>query len=170
MAAINQKHAAPHTQLATPTALDSEQVAKISRALAGLTADVIAMYLKTKNYHWHVTGPHFRTLHLLFDEQAAQLIGMVDILAERARKIGGTSIRSISEVSRLQHIADDNDAIVPPEEMLKRLRNDNLELRTRLSDAKSMCDEAGDSATSAALDEFIDEAEQRVWFLDASIE
>ncbi len=170
MGVINRQHATVPTQLATPTSLEAEPTANISRALAALTADVLALYVKTKNYHWHVTGPHFRTLHLLFDEQAAELIGMVDVLAERARKIGGASIRSISEISRLQRIADDNDAIVPAEDMLKRLRNDNLELKNRMSEAKSICDDARDAATSAVLDEFIDQAERRVWFLDASIE
>ncbi|MCW5945801.1 MAG: DNA starvation/stationary phase protection protein [Fimbriimonadales bacterium] len=170
MGALHQTEAPTPAQLSTPSILESEAVAHISQSLAALTADVIALYVKTKNYHWHVTGPHFRSLHLLFDEQAAELIAMVDILAERARKIGGKTIHSISEISRLQRIADDNDPIVRPEEMLKRLRNDNLELAKRMNETKSICERASDAATSAVLDEFIDQAERRVWFLDASIE
>lgn len=169
METIFPEHATPPSQLSTPSLIEQQAIIEISNSLATLTADAIALYVKTKNYHWHVTGMHFRDLHLLFDEQAGDLIAMVDVLAERARKIGGTAIRSIAEISRLTRVPNDDDAFVPPKEMIERLKNDNLQLAKNLREAKSVCDRASDDATAAILDELIDQTERRVWFLDASL-
>jgi starvation-inducible DNA-binding protein len=151
--------------LATPGNLGQNAVKDISAVLAALLADMFALYMKTKNFHWHVSGPHFRDYHLMLDEQAAQIYATTDDIAERARKIGGTTIRSIGHIAKLQRI-DDNDAdFVTPEDMLAELREDNLQLTQHLRETHDVCDEHGDVATASLLENWIDEAERRVWFL-----
>jgi starvation-inducible DNA-binding protein len=152
-------------QLATPTDLASADVAAIVEALNGLVADSFALYIKTKNFHWHLSGVHFRDLHLLFDEQADPIFLSIDLLAERARRIGGTTIRSVGHVARLTSIADDDDAFVEPVEMVRRLREDNSRVVEAMRRAHEICDEGKDIATASILENLIDEAERRVWFL-----
>ncbi len=149
----------------TPTDLRAEGVKDISAALNLLLVDVFALYMKTKNFHWHVSGPHFRDYHLLLDEQADQLFATTDPIAERVRKLGSTTVRSIGQISRLQRI-DDNDAdYVTPLDMLAELRDDNQRLASRLREAHNVCEEHGDVATASLIEVWIDEAERRVWFL-----
>jgi len=137
----------------------------IAAALTTLLADVFAIYLKTKNFHWHMSGPHFRDYHLLLDEQGDQLFAMTDDIAERSRKIGGTTLRSIGHVGRLQRISDNDADFVSPQDMLAELRSDNLQLAQSMRETHSLCDEYGDVATTSMLENWIDETEQRVWFL-----
>lgn len=151
--------------LATPSDLGHEAVKNISGALNAILADVYALYFKTKNFHWHVSGPHFRDYHLLLDEQGDQIFAIGDDIAERVRKIGGTTIRSIGHISRLQR-SEDNDAdYVDPMDMLSELREDNKALITRMREAHDLTSEANDVATTSLLEVWIDEAERRVWFL-----
>lgn len=151
--------------LATRTDLGEEATHDISGAMNAILADVFALYLKTRNFHWHVSGPHFRDYHLLLDEQGDQLYAMTDPIAERVRKLGGATLRSIGHIARLQRI-DDNDAeYVEPEDMLAELREDNMALVARLREVHNVCDEHRDVATASRIEEWIDEAEQRVWFL-----
>lgn len=151
--------------LATPTDLGQEATKNISGALNALLADVYALYFKTKNFHWHISGPHFRDYHLLLDEQGDQIFAIGDDIAERIRKIGGTTIRSVGMISRLQR-SEDNDAdYVDPMDMLSELREDNKALITRMREAHDLTDDAGDVATTSLLEVWIDEAERRVWFL-----
>jgi|SRR5581483_6814465 len=152
-------------QLRTPTDLTGEAVETITQALNQIVADTLALYVKTKNYHWHLASSHFRDYHLLFDEQAEQLLNSVDILAERVRRIGGTTIRSISHIQELQTIADDNDAFVSPAEMLQRLLTGNLALARQQREAVEASDELRDHATSSLLEVLLDETEKRIWFL-----
>lgn len=151
--------------LATPTNLKTNQATNVAEALNGLLADSYALYLKTKNFHWHVSGPHFRDYHLLFDEQATQILGSTDLIAERVRKIGSTTLRSIGDISRRQGIKDNDRDFVSAKDMLKELRDDNLALVESLRAAKGLADKAKDNATSAIIDEWTDAAEQRAWFL-----
>ena len=137
----------------------------LSGALTLLVADMFALYLKTKNFHWHVSGPHFRDYHLLLDEQGEQIFATTDAIAERVRKIGGTTIRSIGQIARLQRIADNDADYVTAPDMLAELREDNLQLAARMRETHSLCDEHGDVATASLLEVWIDEAERRVWFL-----
>jgi starvation-inducible DNA-binding protein len=130
-----------------------------------LLADVFALYLKTKNFHWHISGPHFRDYHLLLDEQAKQILAITDPIAERARKIGGTALRSIGEIARLQRISDNDADFVEPHCMLAELRDDNLDLIAEMRQLHHTCGDSGDSATTSMLDAWIVEAEGRVWFL-----
>ena len=130
-----------------------------------MLADMFGLYLKTKNFHWHVSGPHFRDFHLLLDEQAQQIFATTDDMAERVRKIGGTTLRSIGHVSRLQRIKDNNADFVTPMDMLAELRDDNKELVARMRETHGLCDEHGDVATASLLETWIDEAERRSWFL-----
>ena len=130
-----------------------------------LLADMFGLYLKTKNFYWHVSGPHFRDFHLLLDEQAQQIFATTDDMAERVRKIGGTTLRSIGHVSRLQRIKDNNADFVTPMDMLAELRDDNKELVARMRETHGLCDEHGDVATASLLETWIDEAERRSWFL-----
>ena len=153
------------TPLHTPTNLGSNAVQYISAALTTMLADMLALYLKTKNFHWHVSGPHFRDDHLMFDEQAAQILGATDALAERARKIGGTTVRSIGHVSRLQRVLDNDADYVTPLDMLAELRDDNMQLVARLRETHQLCDENGDVASASLIEQWIDEAEGRIWFL-----
>jgi len=151
--------------LATPTDLKPNAVRDLAGALNILLADMFGLYLKTKNFHWHVSGPHFRDFHLLLDEQAEQIFATTDDLAERVRKIGGTTLRSIGHVSRLQRIKDNNADFVTPMDMLAELRDDNKELVARMRETHGLCDEHGDVATASLVETWIDEAERRSWFL-----
>jgi starvation-inducible DNA-binding protein len=151
--------------LRTPTDLSAEATKDISGALSGLLADTFALYLKTKNFHWHVSGPHFRDYHLLLDDHAAQIFAMTDPIAERARKIGGTTLRSIGHIARQQRIPDNDADYVDPQDMLAELREDNQQLIAEMRAAHDVCDEYGDVATASLLENWIDEAELRVWFL-----
>jgi starvation-inducible DNA-binding protein len=154
-----------HASLATPTDLKAKEVQAVTEAVNPLIADALALYLKTKNFHWHLAGSHFRDYHLLFDEQAEALLNSVDILAERLRKIGGTTLRSISHISQLQTISDDNDDFVPPAEMIQRLLADNRHMAEAQRAAIDVCDESRDTPTGNLLQEMLDETERRVWFL-----
>jgi starvation-inducible DNA-binding protein len=157
--------ASVNTKLSSPSDLRDDARQVVVAAINPLVADSFALYVKTKNYHWHVSGSHFRDYHLLFDEQAEQIFAMVDVLAERVRKLGGTTIRSIGNISRLQSIPDDDEAFVEPKEMLKRLLNDNEEYLTQMRAAHKICGENNDCATTSILEVFIDETERRIWFL-----
>ncbi|ALV07151.1 Dps family protein [Roseateles depolymerans] len=151
--------------LATPSDLSAEATTDIGAALNGILADVFALYLKTKNFHWHMSGPHFRDYHLLLDEQGDQLYAMTDPLAERIRKVGGTTLRSIGHISRLQRISDNDADYVDPLDMLAELREDNKLLAERLREAHNVTDEHRDIASSSLLENWIDETERRTWFL-----
>jgi starvation-inducible DNA-binding protein len=151
--------------LATPTDLGANATRDIAAALNGLLADVFALYLKTKNFHWHMSGPHFRDYHLMLDEQSDQVFAMTDVLAERVRKVGHLTIHSIGEISRNQRIADNDAPYVTPQDMLAELREDNAVLAKRLREAHGMIDEHNDVATTSLLEVFIDETERRSWFL-----
>jgi len=151
--------------LNTPNGLGSNASKDIAAALSALLADVFALYVKTKNFHWHMSGPHFRDYHLLLDEQAAQIFAMTDDIAERARKIGGTTIRSIGHIAKLKSIEDNDADFVTPEDMLAELKEDNLALAQRMRETHNICDEHGDVATASLLENWIDEAERRTWFL-----
>lgn len=140
-------------------------IREISTALTTLVADVFALYIKTKNFHWHVSGPHFRDYHLLFDEQGEQLIAMTDELAERVRKIGGTTLRSVGQISRLQRVVDNDVDHVTTDHMLVELRDDNKQLAAHLRETHMLCDEQGDVASASLLETWIDETELRTWFL-----
>jgi starvation-inducible DNA-binding protein len=152
-------------QLATPTDLKSNAVRDISGALNILLADMFALYLKTKNFHWHMSGPHFRDYHLLLDEQAEQIFATTDDIAERVRKIGGTTLRSIGHIGRLQRVLDNDANFVTPLDMLAELRDDNKQLAAHLRETHALCDEGEDVATASLLETWIDEAERRTWFL-----
>jgi len=152
-------------QLATSTDLKPDDVRTIAQTVNPLVADAIALYIKTKNFHWHLTGPYFRDYHLLFDEQAAAILESVDALAERVRKIGGTTIHSIGEVGRLQTISDDDDELVPSPEMIRRLLADNRHMAEQQRKAIEVSDSRGDTPTGNLLQEILDETERRIWFL-----
>jgi starvation-inducible DNA-binding protein len=137
----------------------------ISSALNALLADIFCLFMKTKNFHWHVSGPYFRDYHLLFDEQAVQLFGMTDEIAERVRKIGGTTLRSIGHIGRLQRLPDNDAAFVDPQDMLSELHQDNQRLAASLRTIRDLCDAEHDMGTASLLDAWIDEAERRIWFL-----
>lgn len=151
--------------LDTPTDLSSQAVNKVSEALNVLLADAFALYLKTKNFHWHISGRHFRDYHLLLDEQSDQIFATTDQLAERVRKIGGATLKSIGQVAKLQTIKDNNEDYVPPREMLRELMQDNKHVAAAMRKAHDVCDEAGDVASASILENFIDETERRTWFL-----
>jgi starvation-inducible DNA-binding protein len=151
--------------LRTPTDLKSDAVRDISGALNVLLADMFGLYLKTKNFHWHVSGPHFRDYHLLLDEQGEQIFATTDDIAERVRKIGGTTLRSIGHIRRLQRILDNDADFVTPMDMIAELRDDNKQLTASLRETHGLCEEYGDIATASLLENWIDEAERRTWFL-----
>jgi starvation-inducible DNA-binding protein len=154
-----------NARLGTRTDLEASATRDVAAAMNLVLADVFALYLKTKNFHWHMSGPHFRDYHLLLDEQADQIFAMTDPIAERVRKLGRLTIRSIGEIARLQRI-DDNDAdYVEPSDMLAELREDNVSLTERLRQAHGVCDEARDVATASLIEVWIDETERRTWFL-----
>src|SRR5277367_5047417 len=151
--------------LETPTDLSGEAVFEITRELRILLADVFALYLKTKNFHWHMSGPHFRDYHLLLDDQGTQIFAMTDDIAERARKIGGTTLRSISDVSKHQRLKDNNAEFVEPLDMLSELRADNLDLTRSMRATHELCDKYNDVATASLIEVWIDQTERRTWFL-----
>ncbi len=151
--------------LATPTDLTSAATRDIAGAMNAILADVFALYLKTKNFHWHMSGPHFRDYHLLLDEQADQIFALTDPIAERIRKIGGSTLKSIGHIARLQRVQDNDAEYVQPQDMLAELREDNKELATRLREAHNVCDEHRDVATASLIEVWIDETERRTWFL-----
>ena len=151
--------------LRTPTGLEREAARDVAGGLTMLLADIFALYLKTKNFHWHMSGPHFRDHHLMLDEHGEQLFAMTDALAERVRKIGGTTIRSIGHVARLQRLPDNDAEFVTPLDMLAELRDDNGALAASMRALHTLCDTAGDLAGASLLENWIDEAEGRVWFL-----
>ncbi|WP_375398549.1 Dps family protein [uncultured Sphingomonas sp.] len=152
-------------ELKTPTDLKGNAARTVADALNGILADSFALYLKTKNFHWHVSGPHFRDYHLMLDEQATQIFAVTDDIAERVRKTGNTTLRSIGDIARHQTIVDNDKEFVPPAAMLSELRDDNLKLVEALREAKDLADEAKDNATSGMIDVWTDEAERRAWFL-----
>src|SRR5437763_16064231 len=151
--------------LNTRNDLGAEATKDLAGALNALLADLFALYVKTKNFHWHVSGPHFRDYHLLLDEQADQIFAITDPVAERVRKLGGTTLRSTGHVARLQRIADNDADYVTPLDMLAELRDDNKQLAANMRETHDLCDEHGDVATASLLEVWIDEAERRVWFL-----
>ncbi len=155
----------PAPALDTPTDLSDEAVSKLSAKLNEILADSFALYLKTKNFHWHVSGPHFRDYHLLLDEQSEQIFATTDELAERVRKIGGTTLRSIAHISKLQTIADNNEDFVPAHAMLRELMNDNKHVAASMRECHELADKYEDAATGGLLETFIDQAERRTWFL-----
>jgi len=159
---LTKRRAAP---LRTPTGLGAEATRDISAGLNALLADLFALYLKTKNFHWHMSGPHFRDYHLLLDEQADKIFDTTDALAERVRKLGGGTLRSIGHIARLQRIADNDADYVSPLDMLAELRDDNMRLAASMREAHAVCDEHGDVATASLIEVWIDEAEQRIWYL-----
>jgi len=153
----------------TPTDLSREAVREISHGLRQLLADVFALYVKTKNFHWHLSGPHFRDYHLLLDEHSSQIFAMTDDIAERARKIGGTTLHSISDISRHQRLTDNNAEFVSPQDMLGELCTDNQQLTRFLRSTHEVCEQHRDVATASLIENWIDETERRTWFLSAII-
>src|SRR5437867_9966938 len=151
--------------LETRTDLSHAAVKDISAAMNAILADVFALYLKTKNFHWHMSGPHFRDYHLLLDEQAEQLFAMTDPIAERIRKIGGLTLRSIGHISRIQRVLDNDAEYVEPLDMIAELADDNKTMAARLREAHNVCDEHRDVATASLIEGWIDETERRTWFL-----
>src|SRR5256714_13594587 len=151
--------------LETPTDLPAKATKDIAAALTALLADAFALYLKTKNFHWHISGRHFRVYHLLLDQQSDQIFATTDQLAERVRKIGGTTLKSIGQVAKLQTIKDNNEDYVPPREMLRELMQDNKHVAAAMRKAHEVCDDADDVASASILETFIDETERRTWFL-----
>lgn len=152
-------------QLATPSDLPEPARQSVAEAVNPLVADAFALYVKTKNYHWHLSGPHFRDYHLLLDEQSDQIFEMTDVLAERCRKLGQTTVHSIGEIARLQRVTDDDRAFVEPADMLRGLMDENRALAQRMRESHGVCGRAGDVGTTSLLENFIDEAERRAWFL-----
>lgn len=151
--------------LDTPSDLSAAATKDISGAMNAIAADVYALYLKTKNFHWHLSGPHFRDYHLLFDEQGDQLFAMTDAIAERVRKVGGATLRSIGQIARMSRVSDNDAEYVEPSDMLAELREDNKALAGRLREAHDVCDEHRDIATASLIEVWIDETERRTWFL-----
>ena len=151
--------------LNTPTDLGPKATKDIAAAMNGILADVFALYVKTKNFHWHLSGPHFRDYHLMFDEQADQLFAMTDAIAERVRKVGGTTLRSIGHIARTQRVSDNDAEYVEPSDMLAELREDSTALVKRLREAHNVCEEHRDIATTSLIEVWVDETERRTWFL-----
>jgi len=160
---LTARRAAP---LTLHTDIPAAAVKNIAAALNALLADVFALYIKTKNFHWHMSGPHFRDYHLLLDEQAEQLFGMTDDVAERVRKIGATTLHSIGHIARVKRLADNDAEYVTPQDMLSELLEDNRALVLSMRSAHNLCDEAGDVATASLLENWIDEGQRRAWFLE----
>lgn len=155
----------PNAALKTPSDLNRNATKTVAEALNGILADSYALYLKTKNFHWHVSGPHFRDYHLMLDDQATQILATTDVIAERVRKTGNATLRSIGDIARHQTIKDNDADFVSASDMLAELREDNLKLVELLREAKDIVDEAKDNATSGVLDDWTDQAEERAWFL-----
>jgi starvation-inducible DNA-binding protein len=164
-AASESVKARRRADLATPNSLGDNARKDITGAMNALLADTFALYFKTKNFHWHVSGPHFRDYHLMFDEQAAQILAATDDMAERVRKLGGTTIRSIGHIARLQRVLDNDADFVTPSTMLAELREDNKAMVDRLRQVHDLCDDHDDVATESLIENWIDEAERRMWFL-----
>ena len=164
-ARIDDLKARRRAPLVTPTDLKAGASKDIAAAMNGILADVFALYLKTKNFHWHMSGPHFRDYHVMLDEQSDQIYAMTDPIAERVRKVGGTTLRSIGHIARTQRIADNDADFVEPSDMLAELREDNKSLAARLREAHGVCDEHEDIATASLIEVWIDETERRTWFL-----
>ena len=165
MATTKERVTLQKAPLATPSDIDPKSVKDISGALNALLADVFSLYPKTKNFHWHMSGPHFRDYHLLLDDHGDQIFAMTDDIAERVRKIGGTTIRSIGHIARLQRIPDNDADYVDPADMLSELREDEKALVLRMLAAHAVCDDAGDVATASLLENWIDQGQRRIWFL-----
>jgi starvation-inducible DNA-binding protein len=169
--AVNNKVRALDTRrkvspaLDTPTDLSDDAVRELSAKLNEILADAFALYLKTKNFHWHVSGPHFRDYHLLLDEQSEQIFSTTDDIAERVRKIGGTTLRSIGQISKLQTIKDNDESFIPAHEMLRELMNDNKHIAASMRECHELADKHDDAATAGLLENFIDGTERRTWFL-----
>jgi starvation-inducible DNA-binding protein len=159
---IQERRIAP---LVTPSDLGANATKDLSRSLTTLLADMLALYVKTKNFHWHMSGSHFRDYHLLLDEQGDQIFATTDAIAERVRKIGGTTLRSIGHIGRLQRLLDNDADFVSPSAMLAELRDDNRQLTAYMRETHALCDEHNDVATASLLEVWIDEAERRTWFL-----
>jgi starvation-inducible DNA-binding protein len=151
--------------LNTPSSLGADAVRDISGALNALLADMFALYMKTKNFHWHVSGPHFRDYHLMLDEQSDQIFATTDDIAERVRKLGGMTLRSIGHIARLQRVSDNDAEYVTPLDMLAELREDNGQMAVRMRETHGLCDDHGDVASASLIETWIDETERRVWFL-----
>lgn len=156
---------APAEPLATPTDLGTNATKDVGSALNAVLADTFALYMKTKNFHWHVSGPNFRDYHEMFDEQAAEILATTDEIAERVRKIGGTTLRSVGHVARLQRLPDNDAEFVPPDDMLEELVRDNKAYATSLREAHDIADEHNDYATASLLENYLDQTEKRTWFL-----
>lgn len=152
-------------QLATLTSLPAQNVQIIAQTLNPLIADALVLYMKSKNFHWHVYGKHFRDYHLLFDEHANEILSSVDTLAERIRKLGAVTLKSIGQVSRLQTLKDDDDDVVSPNDMIQRLLDDNLNMAKDQREAINLCEDLGDTPTANVLQEILDQTERRIWFL-----
>ncbi len=165
MATTDERIERQRAPITTPSDLASEAIHNITGALNALLADVFALYLKTKNFHWHMSGPHFRDYHLLLDDHSDQLFAMTDDLAERVRKIGGTTVRSIGHICRLQRVKDNDAEYVTPEDMLSELRSDEMDVVLRMRAVHALCDDAGDVATASLLENWIDQGQRRSWFL-----
>ena len=168
MSTTKERIALQKAPLKVPTDITPKAVADIAGALNALLADVFALYLKTKNFHWHMSGPHFRDYHLLLDDHGDQLFAMTDEIAERVRKIGGTTLRSIGHIARLQRIPDNDAEYVTPQDMLSELREDEKALVSSMRAVHTVCDEAGDGATASLLENRIDQGERRIWFLSGT--
>jgi starvation-inducible DNA-binding protein len=151
--------------LKTPSSFGENAIKDLSGALNELLADIFALYIKTKNFHWHISGPHFRDYHLLLDDQSDQIFAMTDAIAERVRKIGGTTLRSVGQIAKMTRVADNDADFVTADDMLAELREENLALVSRMRSVHDLCDEHGDIATASLIENWVDEAEQRVWFL-----
>lgn len=164
---FNRAHAVKDmtSPLKTPSDLGEEACRDISAALNAMLADTFTLYFKTKNFHWHVSGPHFRDYHLLLDEQAEQIFEMTDALAERVRKLGGTTLKSLGQITEMQRIEENDADYVTPKDMLSELREDNLSFTASLREARDLCDEHGDVGSTSMLEVWIDESERRSWFL-----
>src|SRR5688500_1571832 len=162
---LRELEASRKAPLATRTDLSAAATKDIGAAMNAILADVFALYLKTKNFHWHMSGPHFRDYHLLLDEQADQLYAMTDPIAERIRKIGGSTLKSIAHIARTQRVLDNDADYVEPQDMLAELREDNKDLAARLREAHNVCDEHRDIASASLIEVWIDETERRTWFL-----
>jgi len=165
MTTTNDSKARLGAALRTPTDMKANATQDIAAAMNGILADVFALYLKTKNFHWHMSGPHFRDYHLMLDEQSDQIFAMTDAIAERIRKVGGTTLRSIGHIARTQRILDNDADFVEPSDMLAELCEDNKSLSTRLRAAHVVCDEHLDIATASLIENWLDETERRTWFL-----
>jgi len=162
---MHELKARQRAPIATPTDLDAAATKDIAAVMNGMLADAFALYLKTKNFHWHMSGPHFRDYHLLLDEQADQILAMTDPMAERIRKVGGSTLKSIGHVARTQRLLDNDAEYVEPSDMLAELREDNKAFAARLREAHNVCEEHRDVGTTSLIESWIDETERRTWFL-----